>query len=269
MQAVDHALGSTQAEGRDHDLALETSRAGDDGVQLLHQTVVRIELAIAVRALGDQKVDVLNGCGVRQEMRVAAAQVAGENQPSRPAVLAKVELNDRRAQDMPRVQVGQRHAGGDFVRLLIRQALDSLDHPFDVNQLEERLGGFDVRVAEMGVSHFFTLDPRAVAEHDIGDVARGGSGVNRPGVPRADEARQPPDVVVVGVRDDHRVERAGVELELTVRPVGIDSIRVKQPTIEQNPRRANLQKMGTARDLPGRAVERDSQPSCLPDDRSV
>ena len=61
-------------------------------------------------------------------------------------------------------------------------------------------------------------------------VAR--SGVNRPCVSGADQAGQPPDVVVMGVRDDHRIERAGVERELTVRAVGIDSIRVKQPTVE-------------------------------------
>ena len=121
-----------------------------------------------------------------------------------------------------------------------------------------------MRVAEMGVSHFFALDPRTVAEHDVGDIASGGSGVDRPGIPCPDEARQPPDVVVVGMRDDHRIERAGVKLEPTVRPVGIDAIRVKQPTIEQNPPRIDLQKMGTARDLPGRAVERDSQPGYLP-----
>ena len=77
--------------------------------------------AIAVRALRDQNIDVLNGCGVGQEMRVAAAQIAGEDQPSRPAVFAKVELDDRGAQYMPGVQVGQRDARGDFVRLLIRR----------------------------------------------------------------------------------------------------------------------------------------------------
>ena len=57
---------------------------------------------------------------------------------------------------------------------------------------------------------------------------------------------------------------AGVERELAVGAVGIDPIRVKQPAVEQKSCRANLQEMGAARDLPGRAVERDSQPSYLP-----
>ena len=122
------------------------------------------------------------------------------------------------------------------MRLLVRQALDPLDHPLDVDQLKKRLGRFDVRVAEMGVSHFLALDPRTVAEHDIGDVAGGGGGKNRPCVSRADQAGKPPDMIVMGVRDDHRIERAGVEQELTVRAVGIDSIRVKQPTVEQKTR---------------------------------
>ena len=173
------------------------------------------------------------GSGRRWVLRRPRSPV--KTKPSRPAVFAKVELDDRRAQDVPGVEVGQRHAGHDFVRLVVRHALDSLDHPFDVDQLEERLGGFDVRVAEMGVAHFLTLDPRAVAQHDVGDVAGGGRGVDRPGVARADQAGKPPDVVVVGVRDDHRVERAGVERELTVGAVGIDPVGVKQPAVEQNP----------------------------------
>ena len=60
LKAVDHPLGAAQAEGRDHDLALEPGRPGDDRVQLLHQAVVGIEFAIAVGALGDQNVDVLD-----------------------------------------------------------------------------------------------------------------------------------------------------------------------------------------------------------------
>ena len=57
---------------------------------------------------------------------------------------------------------------------------------------------------------------------------------------------------------------AGVERELAVGAVGIDPIRVKQPAVEQDPLGTDLQQMGAARDLPGRAVERDSQPSYLP-----
>ena len=264
LKAVDHALGSTQAEGGNHDLALKPGRAGDDRVQLLDQSVVGIELAIAVGALRDQHVDVLNGRRVGQEVRVSATQVAGEDEPARTAVFAIVDLDDRRAQDVPGVEVRQSHSRHDFMRLLVGQSLDPLDHPLDVDQLEERLGRFDMRVPEMGVAHVLALDPRTVAQHDVGDVAGGGSGVDRPGVSRADQAGQSPDVVVVGVRDDHRVERAGVERELTIRAVGIDPIGVKQPAVEQKSRRANLQKMGTARDLPGRAMERDSQPSHLP-----
>ncbi len=60
LKAVDHALGAPQAEGRDDDLALETGRPGDDGVQLLHQAVVGIELAVAVGAFGNQDIDVLD-----------------------------------------------------------------------------------------------------------------------------------------------------------------------------------------------------------------
>ena len=114
-------LGSPQAEGGNHDLALKPGGPGDDRVQLLDQPVVGIELAVAVRALGNQNVDVLNGRRVGQEMRVPATQVAGEHEPPRSAVFAIVDLNDRRAQDVPGVQVGQSHARHDFMRFLVRQ----------------------------------------------------------------------------------------------------------------------------------------------------
>ena len=70
LKAVDHPLGPAQAEGRDHDLALEPGCPRDDRVQLLDQPVVRVELAVAVGALGDQDVDILDRRRVGQEMRV-------------------------------------------------------------------------------------------------------------------------------------------------------------------------------------------------------
>ena len=99
-------------------------------------------------------------------------------------------------------------------------------------------------VAEVGVAHFLALNPRTVAEHDVGDIARGGRGINRAGVARANQAGQPSDVVVVGVRNDHRIERTGVEREVTVGAVRIESVRVKQPAVEQQTCRSNLQQMG-------------------------
>ncbi len=60
LKAVDHALGAPQAEGGDDDLALKPGRPGDDRVQLLDQPVVGIELAVAVGALGNQDIDVLD-----------------------------------------------------------------------------------------------------------------------------------------------------------------------------------------------------------------
>ena len=65
LEAVDHPLGPAQAEGRDHDLALQPGGPGDDRVELLDQPVVGIELAVAVGALRDQDVDVLDDASGR------------------------------------------------------------------------------------------------------------------------------------------------------------------------------------------------------------
>ena len=108
---------------------------------------------------------------------------------------------------------------------------------------------------------FLALDPRTVAQHDVGDVAGGRRREDRPGVARPDQAGETADVVVVGVRDNHRVERARVERELAVGAVGINPIGIKQPTVEQDPLGIDLQQVSAARDLAGRAMERDSQPT--------
>ena len=71
-------------------------------------------------------------------------------------------------------------------------------------------------------------------------------------------------MVVVGMRDDHRVEVARLEREPAVGAVGVDPVGVKQPAVEQDPVAADLQQVGAARDLAGRAVERDSQTIVLP-----
>ena len=116
LEAVDHPLGPPQAEGRDHDLALEPDGPRDDRVELLDQLVVRVELAVAVGALGDQDVDVLDDRRVGQEAHVPAAEVAGEDEPAVAAVLAVVELDHGRAEDVAGVEVGQRDARDDLGR---------------------------------------------------------------------------------------------------------------------------------------------------------
>ena len=202
------------------------------------------------------------GSGRRWVLRRPRSPVK-TNRRGRPFSLV-IELDDRRAQDVPRFEISQGHARHDFRRLVVRQALNPFDDPLDVDQVEQRLGGLDVGVAEMGVADFLALDPRTVAEHDVGDVAGGRRGVDWPGIAAADQAGQTPDVVVVGVRHDHRVQRAWVERELAVGAVGINSVRIEQPAVEQDSPGIDLQQMGAARDLSGRAVERDSQPNYLP-----
>ncbi len=92
LKAVNHPLGSPQAERRDDDLALEPRGSGDDRVQLLHQAIVRIELAITVGALGDQYINALNRSRIGKEVGAPAAQVAGEDESAWSAVLAEIEL---------------------------------------------------------------------------------------------------------------------------------------------------------------------------------
>ncbi len=139
LQAVNHALGAGQAERRDHDLALQADRPRDDGVQLLDQPIVGIELAIAVSAFRHQDVDILDHRRIGKEVRVPPAQVAGEDKPPRPPMLVIVELHERRAEDVTGIFVSQGHARNDLLRLIVRHAPQTLDDPLNVNQVEQGL----------------------------------------------------------------------------------------------------------------------------------
>ncbi len=174
-------------------------------------------------------------------MGIAPAQVTGKNEPAGPTVFAIVELDDRRAENVARVDVSHGHARHHFRGLLVGNALEPLDHPLDVVQVEERLGSLDLGVFEMGVAHFFTLDSRTVAQHDVGDIARRRRREDRSCIASPDQAGETADVVVMGVRHNNRVERARVERKLAVGAVGINTVGIKQPAVEQDPFGIDLQ----------------------------
>ena len=75
----------------------------------------------------------------------------------------------------------------------------------------------------------------------------------------------------MSVRDNHRVQRTRVEGELAVKAVGVDALGVEQTAVKQQAIGPNLQKVSAARDLPGRTMKRDSQPtpSRPADDREI
>ena len=234
---------------------------GDDRVELLDELLVGVELLASVGALGDEDVDVLDDRRVGQQARVAAAEVAREEEPAVLAVLLVVDLDHRRAEDVAGVLVRQRDARQDLGRRLVVQAVEVVDDPFDVVQLEE---GFERAVVALDVPQVLALDAGRVAEHDVEDVARGPGGVDRPGIAGAGEAGQAADVVVVRVRDDDRVERAGVEGEVAVGALGAHAIGVEQAAVEQDSVRADLQQVCAAGDLPGGPMKRDAQAIVLP-----
>ena len=148
---------------------------------------------------------------VGKQAGVAPAQVAGEDEPPAAAVFGIIELHDRRAEDVPGVEVGQGHARHDLAWVVVSDPVQPLDDPFNVQQVKQRLGRLDVGMTQVGIAHLLALDPRTVAKHDAGDVGRGGCRVDRAVVPPFDQERKPADVVVMSVRDDHRVKRARVE----------------------------------------------------------
>src|SRR5579864_5078748 len=111
---------------------------------------------------------------------VTTAEVAGEDEPPRAAVLAVVQLDDRRTQDVARVVVGELNVVEDLLRLTVVQTAEILDHPFDVGQFEQRFDGFGLRIAQVAVTRILALYAGAVTQHDADDGSRGARYVDWP-----------------------------------------------------------------------------------------
>ena len=146
---------------------------------------------------------------------------------------------------MPRVVKGEEDSRQDLRGFFVREALELLDQPLDVVQLEQR---FDWGRGNLGrplmtgraVAGVFALNPGAIAEHYARDVGGRSGEVDRSSVASPDQTRQPTNVVIVSMRDDHGVEITRLKGEASVRTVGGDPVGIEEAAVKQDAIRANL-----------------------------
>ena len=117
---------------------------------------------------------------------------------------------------MPRIGEHRAHPGHHVEPRVVRQS----DHPIDgrsgIPHPVERRHGFSLAPREeLGV---LLLDVRRVGEHHRGEIARGGSAIDRIRVAVRGQERQPAGVVDVGVREHVAVDPAARALEIVTGP---------------------------------------------------
>ncbi len=106
MQGIDDLLGTAHREGGDDNLAAAAIGLGHHTPQGSLGLFRGFVLAVAVGALNDEIVYVMDRAGVSQDGQVFAAQVPAESQPALLAVLLDIEDGNGRAQNVPRVAKG-------------------------------------------------------------------------------------------------------------------------------------------------------------------
>ena len=209
------------------------SRTGSAGVR-----------AVAVGALDHQVVGVGGEVGVPGEDGVEAAHVAAEEDTGLAAVLPDEDVGGGGAQEVPGVAVGERERVVHLLGPGEGHGAEELHRLAHVLLVEERQrGGVLGEPLAVEVAGVFLLQVGGVEEQDLGQLLRGRRAVD--GAPEAllDEARHPPDVVEVGVGEDHRVHTGGRELRL--RPVAQAELllALEHPGVHEEPPPARLEQV--------------------------
>jgi hypothetical protein len=163
---------------------------------------------VAVGGLHNDPVRRCHRYGLAHEQIVRAPHVAREQQG--PAF--DVEGHGRRAQDVPGAVEGGRHARRDMGRRVKRQVCQAPQRQHGVFFGVERLGRLVARgVMPVGEGRALFLDAAAVRQQQLAQVDGGRRGQHHPFETLANQQRQRARVVQVRVREQHRVNAAGVE----------------------------------------------------------
>ena len=295
VEDPDHLLGAADGEGRHQQNALVAGHLADGGHQLVDRRFVRPVLAIAVRRLDDHVVGVGERGRVADDRRVAAADVAREDQGLGCAAIGHAQLDDRRAEDVARVVedggdvVGDGHLGAvvaadrqrhrlvdvvvgvqrlaDLGASLGRGVAQTLGEGLVVlldvgrNRLGLDLGrgllglGGVVAVPALGE---LDLELRRVAQDDLREVDRRACRVDRPGVSGPGEGGNSAAVIEVGVGQQERVDRLRVERE--GHPVASRLLRraLEHPAVDEHVALADRQEELRAGHAAGGAEELDA-----------
>src|SRR5690606_22422615 len=124
VQAIDQLLSSADGKSGDNYLAALLHGVANDVFQQVVGVLVGRVLTVAIGALQDQNIGLIDEHRIVENWPVGAAEVAAEDQTRGLAVsiVLNIEAHDGRAQYMAGVVERQRNAGGHMIGTLVADA---------------------------------------------------------------------------------------------------------------------------------------------------
>ena len=214
-QEVEELLSPPYRESRDDDIAACALGFLQNRSQLVLRFSVAYVESIPVSGLHDEVVRLLDDLRVADDRLVGLAHVAAEEHLDLLALLLEPQFQEGRTQDMPGIVKDNGHAGGQLRGLGIVQRLEQPDRFASIVLIIQRLDAVLPRPSGLARTplRFHLLDVGGVEQHDLSQVARGRSGVDRPGVSLLDQAGDPAGVIDMSVREQHEIQLQGIERE--------------------------------------------------------
>ena len=163
---------------------------------------------VAIGRFDDGIVRGVHELRVAQQRLIDVAHVAGEHELFRLAILGQPQLDGSGTEQMPRIDEPRLNALRNAEPLAIRVSVKQLHGAHGVRHGVQRL---DRRRAPALVLAVFPLrvrllDVGAVAQHDVTQARRRDRGVDLTGKPLLIQQRDPPGMVDVRVRHQHKIE---------------------------------------------------------------
>lgn len=214
-KVIQQVLGAAHGEGRNQHIAAIAVGLLENPGQLVDGFLAAAVVTVAVGRLHQYYVGAVEEGRVLHQRRTGVAQIAGEHQTPGQVVVVNFQFHYGRAENMPGIVEGQADARRHFMGLAVGQRLASLEGALGVHRVVQR---FDFRLAQARPPLVFPLgvvllDVRRIQQHQLDQLAGGLGGKDRPAKTRGDQARQEPGVIQVGMGQDHRMDRCGIERE--------------------------------------------------------
>ena len=168
-------------------------------------------LPVPIGRFHQQVVGVLEGARIAQDLCVVPAQVSGKNDAQRFGSGAQINLNNSRTQNVACVADSDARVLGEVHHLAV---IERAQLPRGLFRVSRRVEGQSRLVLAVPLLvrkvRILLLQVGGIQQRDFGELACRRRGPYRPVVSVAYEAREHSDVIDVGVRQEHVVQRRGL-----------------------------------------------------------
>jgi len=251
-EKIDDFLGAPQGKSGNHNLAPAGQSAVHGHPQIFPFVAGVFVQAVAVRALGNQDVDVRDLDRIVQQRQIVAAEVEDQRDTQRrPFRLRNFQPGQGCAEDVPGIDMHQPDAAGQDHGLAIGMRLDEADGRFGICEGVE--GNHRRLIATVGllvqVGGIGFLNVGRIAQHDGQEVRRGRGRVNGIAISVFSQGGNVAAMIDVCMRKHHGIDAGRTKSQIPVDFLGFLAPALKQAAIKQDARLLRFQEMFRARDL--------------------